>query len=227
MKKRSLLLNTIKVLICIALTLVTLGYGYYVDFDIIFYCLLLITIVMIVLFAVLAINNKNQKYIKILETRLSLWNTISYRVKGAGETAFKELPVGVIILDNARNVMWSNSCAQHILLSPLKDKNLETVANGKVYNFIKKADDDATLDKYESKLVLFNKIYEVTYLKSLSAVYFEEVTERDNLIEKYDNRTMAIGYINIDNLEENLSELDIQIYFERQIHLSFLLDYQY
>ena len=75
--------------------------------------------------------------VETLENRLDLWNTISYKVKGAGETAFRDLPIGVIVLDNAYKVKWSNPIVQKMLMSGLKEKNLKEIANSKIYEFIK------------------------------------------------------------------------------------------
>ena len=46
------------------------------------------------------IRFKQMRKENFLENRLNMWNTISYRVKKAGETAFNELPIGILVLNN-------------------------------------------------------------------------------------------------------------------------------
>ena len=55
------------------------------------------------------------------ESRLSLWNSISYRVKKSGEHAFNELPIGIVIISSKNEIVWSNGSAKKIFMSELKD----------------------------------------------------------------------------------------------------------
>ena len=162
------------------------------------------------------LNNKSQHYVETLEKRLELWNTISYKVKGAGEGAFKNFPIGVIVLNNEYLVKWSNEVVQNILLSNLKEKNLKELGNGKIYEFIKNVEEDTDEDVFKGEIELFKKIYEITFIKSLRVVYLSEVTQFIDLKTQYTNRTLAVGYINIDNLEEAISDLDVQTKSECQ-----------
>jgi DNA-directed RNA polymerase alpha subunit len=68
--------------------------------DISFYILCGIVITLVIGIVVALGNQKNYQYVQTLENRLDLWNTISYKLKGAGETAFNDLPIGVIAIDS-------------------------------------------------------------------------------------------------------------------------------
>ena len=104
--------------------------------DISFYVLCGIAVTLIIGIIVALGNQKNYQYIQTLENRLDLWNTLSYKLKGAGETAFNDLPIGVIVLDSEYQVKWSNPIVQKMLMSNLKEKNLKSIANGKLYEYI-------------------------------------------------------------------------------------------
>ena len=158
-------------------------------------------------------NRKSHLYIETLENRLSLWNTISYKVKGAGETAFNQLPVGIIVFDNAYRIKWSNLIVQKMLMSSkLNEKDLINVCNGKIFDFIKDIEEDEVKDDQVTDYIeLYNgKIYEISFIQSLRIIYLTEVTAYINLKTQYESRTLAMGYINVDNLEEALSDLDVQ-----------------
>ena len=73
------------------------------------------------------IRFKQLKKENFLENRLNMWNTISYRVKKAGETAFNELPIGILVLNNDYEVVWSNNFAKNLFMSQLERMNLRNI----------------------------------------------------------------------------------------------------
>lgn len=181
-------------------------------YDISFYILCGIVVSLLIGIFVALSNQKNYQYVQTLENRLDLWNTISYKLKGAGETAFNDLPIGVIVLDSQYQVKWSNPIVQKMLMSNLKEKNLKSIANGKLYEYIIDIEEDTTIvdDVVIGEIDLFHKIYQIQFQKNIRIVYLREITEYVELKTQYVNRTVTIGYINVDNLEEALADLDIQ-----------------
>ena len=195
----------------VTLALLIINQGKNVINDISFYVICGALFSLIIAVIVSFSNRKNHLYIETLENRLDLWNTISYKVKGAGETAFRDLPIGVIVLDNAYKVKWSNPIVQKMLMSGLKEKNLKEIANSKIYEFIKDIEEEEiTDDVIIREIELFKKIYQIIFVQSVRIVYLTEITSFVDLKTQYANRTVAIGYINVDNLEEALSDLDVQ-----------------
>ena len=79
----------------VTLALLVINQGKKVFNDISFYVICGALFSLIIAVIVSLSNRKNHLYIETLENRLELWNTISYKVKGAGETAFRDLPIGV------------------------------------------------------------------------------------------------------------------------------------
>lgn len=167
----------------------------------IFSCVFVVAVIIVLFFIYL----NDYKYVKTLENRLGLWNTISYRVKGAGETAFNNLPIGIVVLDDNENVCWANEEAKTILHSNLNNINLSLISNGKLSSFIKNSTNviDSTIELYE-------KIYEINYDSKIKVIYLKDVTDYKKLINQYDERIMSLGYINIDNIEEATIDMDVQ-----------------
>ena len=155
---------------------------------------------------IMSISHK--KKIGAMERRLGMWNTISYRVKKAGESAFNKLPIGIIVIDNDYKIMWSNDNARSIFMSPLQNVNLKEVS----LNIHEKM---TTITPNEEGTVVFTEniygeIYNVEYLPKYDIIYFTNITEHENLRIRYNNRIFAIGYISVDNLEETLAEFYVQ-----------------
>ena len=137
-----------------------------------------------------------------LENRLNMWNTISYRVKKAGETAFNELPIGILVLNNDYEVVWSNNFAKNLFMSQLDRMNLRNIHAG-LFKNLKKSITDFIVEVY-------GKSYQIKYLKEHQIVYLTDITSELELEKRYVARTTVLGYINIDNLEEALSDFDVQ-----------------
>ena len=138
----------------------------------------------------------------ILEQRLGLWNTISYRVKKAGEHAFNDLPIGIMILSPKKEIIWSNQCAKDIFFSSLKDIYLENISRS-LFNHVNNKDTDFQIEIYDKK-------YHVEYVPEYEILYLTDVTEIMKIKQLYDKRITAMGYINVDNLENILSDFDVQ-----------------
>lgn len=168
-------------------------------------------IIMLILLSILISNMANAKHAKdkeISENRLNMWNSITYKVKKAGETAFNELPIGIIVIDNNYKIMWSNNRAKNIFMSGLEDINLKEIELP-LYSKMESIDpNDKGQIIFETNI--YGTIYQVEYLVDHNVLYFTNINDFVNLKQKYRDRTLAIGYINIDNLEEALSDFDVQ-----------------
>lgn len=168
-------------------------------------------IVMVICLGVLVgriFNNKNIKKEKIAENRLKMWNSITYKVKKAGETAFNELPIGIVVVDKNLKIMWSNNQAKNIFMSQLENINLQDLSLP-LYNQMQEYEPNE-VGQIIFKTNIYGIIYQVEYLVTNNVLYFTNINDYVNLQTRYQNRTLAVGYINIDNLEEALSDFDVQ-----------------
>ena len=138
------------------------------------------------------IRFKQLKKENFLENRLNMWNTISYRVKKAGETAFNELPIGILVLNNDYEIVWSNAFAKKIFISQLDRMNLRNI-HELLFKNLKKSVTDFSVE-------IYGKSYQVNYLVEHQIVYLTDITSELELETRYVARTAVLGYINIDNL---------------------------
>lgn len=146
--------------------------------------------------------SKNSKKIEWLENRLDAWNNISYHVEAAGDQAFNELPIGIIVYNSDFVVKWANKNIKQIFSNKLIDVDLNEIApeivmsiRSKENNFVYKLGD---------------KFYEVVSNEEHNILYFFDQTERENLDIRYNNRITAFIILSIDNLEESMKRYDMQ-----------------
>ncbi len=199
---------------------------------------LLIFIISLALLISVFINIKNSKNEFSLQNRLKMWNSITYKVKKAGETAFNKLPIGIIVIDEKYKVVWSNANARTIFMSQLEDISLENLSTNLVNTLKKSIVDMFSISNVDSenlyaiidelkininedtkitfKSDIYGKTYYIEYLVKFNVIYLTDVTEYENLQSLYYNRTEAIGYINVDNLEEALKGFDAQTKAEHE-----------
>lgn len=147
-------------------------------------------------------SSAQRKKIKWLETKLEVWNNTSYHVKKAGDVAFNELPVGIILCDDTLEIKWANQYAKQVFQSKLMERPLQSI-HTELYNQVKE-------NKENIMVSIYDKTYDVMFRKEDLLLYFFDVTEREKIKAKYKDRTTALGIIYLDNMEQSLAELDVQ-----------------
>lgn len=162
--------------------------------------ILLVVVISIIVYSLL--SREKDKKVKWLENRLNVWNNISYHVKRAGDEAFNELPVGIILYDEKYDISWSNRYAKDMFQNKLIERPISAVHND-LYNQIRE-------EKENIKISVYDKKYEVIIRKEYSLIYFFDVTSTEEIKNKYTDRTPAIGIIYLDNMEEALRNLEVQ-----------------
>jgi c-di-AMP phosphodiesterase-like protein len=72
-------------------------------------------------------SHHDTKRLRLLENYVKMWNGITYRVKGAGEKAFNNMPIGIIVYNNRLDVEWANAYAKDIFINQLLDRNIKNI----------------------------------------------------------------------------------------------------
>lgn len=146
-------------------------------------------------------NNKAIKKLFWLENRLNYWNSISYRVKKAGEVSFNELPIGIIVFSNDRVIEWANNYAKEIFLSPLIERKIENISadlNTKI----------KILNNFD--LDLYGRNFACRVLVEDNILYLIDKTEAKQTEQKYNSRMLTLGILELDNLNDALETHDAQ-----------------
>ncbi len=186
----------------IAIVALVVGYYFYREDPII--TIVSVAIASVALTSIVGLFIQRQEIRKqaILKNRLDMWNSITYRVKKAGESAFNELPIGIVVINNKFEVEWSNKYAKEIFMSPLASVNLKNV-NAELYADLKDR-------KTNFQASIYGNIFDVKFTPEHNVIYFTDITKNVMIEKKYQNRLTTIGYINIDNLEDSLADFDVQ-----------------
>lgn len=179
-----------------------------------------IPIVLFIISLAVLISNlfsiRNTKETRVLNRRLKMWNSITYKVKKAGETAFNKLPIGIVVIDDDTKIVWSNQTAKTIFMSPLEQetpfylKNLSSNVYDKLETGLADLSEETVQEMITFNADIYGKIYYVEYLINHNVMYLTDITNFEHLQTLYHNRIEVLGYINIDNLEEALQEFDVQ-----------------
>lgn len=154
------------------------------------------------LFLFLFINRNYQKRIEDLRAQVKLYTDISYHVSQAGDEAFNKLPVGIIVYDENYEIKWANDYSKTIFKNDLVKTSINEISLS-LLNDVKAGKTNAIF-KYN------DASYDVVHNSQFDILYFFDVTRREQIIKKYNERVSAVGIIGIDNLEESLKKYDMQ-----------------
>jgi len=151
------------------------------------------------------INNFNQlsvnKKMNWLQGRLNLWNSISYKVKVAGEKSFNEMPLAIIVYNEKQKVEWANDYAKEVFQSPLVERDINRLNQ----ELASKMNSSESFD-----IELYDRKMHVSVLKEDMILFLTDKTDLMNLETKYQERMQAAGIVNLDNLEDALASMDAQ-----------------
>ena len=148
-----------------------------------------------------AIYKINAYYHYKLDTKKRI-EAVSYRVKHAGEIVFNELPIGVLLYDEAHEVVWFNGFAKQIFDADLHDLPLQTMS-------------EALYDKVLGESAVFeitvkDKTYLVEHHRDERLLYLTDNTPFTDLCKKYVNEQPVIGVLIMDNYDEVIHNLKEQ-----------------
>jgi c-di-AMP phosphodiesterase-like protein len=129
--------------------------------------------------------------------------TLSHRIKSVGNEVIGQLPFGIIIFNEDKEIQWHNAfiatvigkpsivgepLSSHfpVLQQPFKDKEsgIEVTIGGRVYELLLRANE--------------------------RFLYVRDITDRWTLKKKYDEEKLALGIVMMDNLEEVAQGMDEQ-----------------
>ena len=146
------------------------------------------------------------------EQKLQLWNSISYRVKRAGETSFNEMPLGIILFNDEFVIEWANNYAKKIFESELVERELGKL-NSEFASLISKREP-------VFNITIYDKVYHCEHILRDHVLYLTDITKETEVMNRYKERTLTLGILNLDNLDLTMSTIDAQ---EKALHMSRLI----
>ena len=169
---------------------------------IVFTLIALASLILAMVTTFMFVNRKTKAKLSDYELRLKKWSNIAYHASKAGDEVFNQLPIAILLYDESYQIKWSNNYAKQIFNSQLNDIPLDTISKDLL--------DEVILNKEQMLFNYNDKAYDVIHNIDNDILYFFEVTEREQIKKRYNDRITAVGVIELDNLEESLKRFDMQ-----------------
>ncbi len=150
---------------------------------------------------VLVYRNKNVQ-IKWLQEKLDDTKDTLDRKDKAEKRMVQDLPLGIMIYDEALHIKWANGYSKDIFENVLEGRTLELL-NEDIHKHV--------LEKKETTFItkIYTHEYEVDLDLKEQIIYLTQVTEREKIKRKYDASIGVIAMLNLDNLDDAVSVLDV------------------
>ncbi|GFN31323.1 DHH family phosphoesterase [Paenibacillus xylaniclasticus] len=130
----------------------------------------------------------------------SYLGTLSYRVKKASSEVITELPFGIIVYDDERNVEWSNLYIAQLF-------GHESVV-GMTLNELFPSMKENKQNKGVYEATIGDRVFELNFNSKERIVYIHDITLMWQLGRKYEDEKLALGIVLMDNLDEVTQGMD-------------------
>ena len=169
------------------------------------YFIFFIVFVLVLLIGILVyelLTRQSRKRINQLESKIRENNLVNKRKLNNEDIALNYLPVGIIIYDKKFNIDYANQAAKDYFSNVLVDRSLN-VLNKELYDNVSKRIGKFIIEVYD-------KLYDIVHYPKNKTIYLFEVTERENIKQKYFNNLNVVGILSLDNFNEATTNMDYQ-----------------
>ena len=142
--------------------------------------------------------------LKQLNESLRSKEKLLHRKRTIEERVVDDMPIGIIMLDEEYVVQFANTSATEIFSNTLDKKALKILYPPLYEVLVNQSLEQPKVFK------IYEEYYEVHYHSEQNTVYFYKVSDRERLRSDYNRHTAVVGVLNLDNLEDALSVLDVQ-----------------
>lgn len=149
----------------------------------------------------LVYRSKNVQ-IKWLQEKLDDTKDTLDRKDKAEKRMVQDLPLGIMIFDSHFNIKWANGYSKDIFENVLEGRNIEVI-NEDIHKHILSNKEISFITK------IYTHEYEVDLDLKEQIIYLTQVTEREEIKRKYDASIGVIAMLNLDNLDDAVSVLDV------------------
>jgi len=141
---------------------------------------------------------------KLRTELLTYISTISHRVKKASIEVTSEMPIGIVLYSEEKQVEWHNNYIARMM-------NRESLTGESIASLwpqlkgIKDKDKEFTVE-----ISLDNHIFQVKILPGERLMYFTDITEYATLLKTYEAEKIVFGILALDNVDEVTQGMDDQ-----------------
>lgn len=117
--------------------------------------------------------------------------------------AIEQIPYGALLYNDQYEIEWTNKMVQTIFSNNhLNGKSLDDVSEDLINIILKKSD--------KEQIAINNRLYLITHKKNQKLVFFNDVTEKENLEKLYREEKTVLGIIFLDNYDDVTQGMDDQ-----------------
>lgn len=127
---------------------------------------------------------------------------LTHRIENVGNYVFDQLPLGIMLYDEANKVVWSNAYAKIIFKKEIDNTELISV-DDVLFRMLSGA-------KKTFELTCHKEVYLVEHKKADRILYFDNITDYANLMQKHEDEKATFGLIVMDNYDEVVKNLNEQ-----------------
>ncbi|HZG57297.1 DHH family phosphoesterase [Paenibacillus sp.] len=129
-------------------------------------------------------------------------STISHRVKKASSDVISEMPIGIVLYGEDRQVEWHNG----YIAKAMERESIVGESVHALWPALKSAKDkEATIELSFSK-----RTFQARIRPEERLIYFTDITVYANLLKKYEEERIAFGLLVLDNVDEATQGMDDQ-----------------
>lgn len=129
--------------------------------------------------------------------------TLSHRIKSVGNEVISNLPFGIIIYNEDKEIQWHNAFVATVIgRSSIVGETL--VAHFPILQQPPK-DKDASIE-----VTISSRVYEIVLRSNERVLYIRDITDRWTIKKRYEDEKLALGIVMMDNLEEVAQGMDEQ-----------------
>lgn len=163
--------------------------------------LVFLTLVSFFISLILLIKTKTKNTETKLNKRLEMWSEVSFNINEISDKLLNQLPICVLALNELSEVAFINEYAKKIFT--------ELSAHTELSEFSKEL--AKQIETYQAPFLfkINQRDFDVIYDESVHSILMYDVSEREHLRQLYFNKTTVIGFIEIENLDEQLTKLEI------------------
>lgn len=163
--------------------------------------LVFLTLVSFFISLILLIKTKTKYEENKLNKRLEMWSEVSFNINEISDKLLNQLPICVLALNELSEVTFINEYAKKIFPDLTQHTELSEFSKELAKQ----------IETYQAPFLfkINQRDFDVIYDGTAHSILMYDVSEREHLRQLYFNKTTVIGFIEIENLDEQLTKLEI------------------
>ena len=130
---------------------------------------------------------------------------LTNRIKDSSEKGINKFPIGIIVIDEDKNIEWANNCIY-------KNIKVEEIKGLNILELMPEISELFELETpVDNQFEIFGKHFKVNYQKDSGYIYFFDITESKVVMQRFRDTRPIIFNLSLDNYEDVSDSLDDEV----------------